>query len=102
MGGVQAPALLQQRRQDLRVPAAAGPHFDHGHVGTQPEELQRLQRMAIRVTRAIRGGTMRGGKRLLDGRVAGTLRGAAARQQGGGCEQRHDSQNHFHRSPALR
>jgi hypothetical protein len=59
--------------------------------------------MAGRIASAILGRTVGGGERLIDGSVAGTLRGAAARQQAGsGYEQRRESHNHFHRSPALR
>jgi hypothetical protein len=81
IGGIEASAVFEERREELCVSAACGPHFDNCHVGTRAEELQRR----------------------IDGSVAGTLRGAAARQQAGsGYEQRRESHNHFHRSPALR
>jgi hypothetical protein len=59
--------------------------------------------MARGIARAIFGGAVGRGERLIEDAVAATLRGAAARQQAGsGYEQQRESQNHFHPSPALR
>ncbi|MNE31687.1 hypothetical protein D3C80_1252660 [compost metagenome] len=50
----RSPALIQIGRQDLDVPAAAGPEVDHGHPGLQAEETQGLDRMAPDVARLVR------------------------------------------------
>src|SRR3546814_17575763 len=44
-----ASVVAQQRREDLRVPAAAGRDLDQGLAGFHAEERQRVGRMAVRV-----------------------------------------------------
>jgi len=73
-GGVKLAALAQHGREDVRVPTAARPDLDDGHVGAQPEELERLLGMPIAVAGLGRGAAMRPGERRIERRVRGLLR----------------------------
>src|SRR5580693_7996 len=48
---VQFAVVLEKRRQYLGIPTVARPDLDDGHVGFDPEESERLQRMTILVAR---------------------------------------------------
>ena len=56
---VELAALAQHGRKHLRVPTAARPDLDDGHLRSEAEELERLLWMAIAVARFVRVAAMR-------------------------------------------
>lgn len=59
MGGIQPAMLLEQRRQNFRIPAGrARPYLDDGHVFPNIEKIQGLQRVTVTVSGSVRCGTM--------------------------------------------
>ena len=53
------PAFVAQHwGNDFRIPAAAGPDFNHRHVRLQTEEQQRFARVAVLIARTIGFATM--------------------------------------------
>jgi hypothetical protein len=65
-GGNDQPSAAgrEVRREDFGVPAAARPDLNHGVVGLDAKEAQRLDRMAIAVARGVRGPAARVRHRL--------------------------------------
>jgi hypothetical protein len=74
-------AFTQRRAEDFRVPAAAGPDFDHGHPGPQPEKKQGFARMAVFVAQPVGLAAMFAGKRPVEQRINTVLRGSRGRRE---------------------
>ena len=82
---ISAAATGHVRRQDLGVPAAAGPDLDDRVVRPHAEESERLIRMAVAVARGIGWGPAgRGDRRPERLAVAGGEAGAVPLDRGGG------------------
>ena len=89
--------VVQQRREDFGIPAAAGGDLDNGLVGHYAEERERFLRMPVFVARHVVRVAPCTGDRLVErGRVGGWRRfwhrlrvgmcGTCGRQRGDQCE----------------
>ena len=56
---VKLAVVLEKWGEDLGIPAGAGRDLNHRHIGLNPEEGERLQRMAIFVAGLVCLGTIR-------------------------------------------
>ena len=77
MRHVELACFLENRPEDLRVPAAGRENFNHRHVDFEPEEIEYLRGLTVPVARTFFRGSnlalhrLRYGPLQFVGRVAG-------------------------------
>src|ERR1700677_922080 len=73
---IELSVVLEERRQNLGIPAVARPDFDHGHLRLNSKKGERLQWMAILVASLVCCGTLGASdRRLKRGNGTGVIRG---------------------------